>query len=135
VILGVDPGARRVGLAIAHPETRVAHPLEVIDTSSDDPIARIKDVVAARGVTKVVIGRPIGLSGVEGPAMVAQKTFLVSLRSELDVEVDVYDERMTTVIAERAMRDAGASAKRRKSLRDAVAAQVMLQGYLDSRTA
>jgi putative Holliday junction resolvase len=132
VILGVDPGARRTGLAIADLETRFARPLEVIDSTETDPIARIKEVIASHAVSKVVIGRPVGLSGTEGPAMETQKTFLVRLRSEIDVEVDVYDERLTTVIAERSMRAAGASASRRKTLRDAVAAQVMLQGYLDA---
>lgn len=134
MIIGIDPGGRRVGVAIADMETRFARPFEVIDAEAIDPVARIKEIVAAEGVTKVVIGRPVGLSGIEGPAMEAQKTFLVKLRSELrDVEVDVYDERLTTVVAEQGLRAAGTPAKQRKALRDSVAAQVMLQGYLDSR--
>jgi putative holliday junction resolvase len=133
VILGVDPGERRIGLALADLETRFARPLEVIDRTVTEPIARIAEVISSNGVTKVVVGRPVGLSGYEGPAMEAQKTFLVSLRSAIEVEVDVYDERLTTVIAERGMKMAGTSSKKRKELRDAVAAQVMLQGYLDSK--
>jgi putative Holliday junction resolvase len=82
-------------------------------------------------VTMVVVGRPVGLSGIEGPAMEKQKTFLVALRAALDVNVDVFDERLTTVVAERGLRAGGASAKRRKEMRDAVAAQVMLQDYMD----
>lgn len=132
MILGIDPGQRRIGLALGDRETRFARPLEVIDTSEVDPVARIKEVIADNGVDLVVVGRPVGLSGIEGPAMEAQKTFLVMLRSELDVEVDVYDERMTTVLAEQGMRAAGASSKKRKAIRDSVAAQVMLQGYLDA---
>ncbi len=132
MILGIDPGRKRIGVALADLETRFAHPLEVIDTSTVDPFARIAALVAEHDVSRVVVGRPVGLSGTEGPAMETQKTFLVRLRSELEVEVDVYDERMTTVIAEQAMRAAGTKAKQRKSLIDAVAAQVMLQGYMDS---
>jgi putative Holliday junction resolvase len=133
VILGVDPGERRIGLALADLETRFARPLEVIDRAVTEPLARIAEVIAEHEVTRVVVGRPVGLSGYEGPAMEAQKTFLVSLRSSIDVDVDVYDERLTTVIAERAMKQAGTSSKKRKELRDAVAAQVMLQGYMDSK--
>jgi putative Holliday junction resolvase len=133
MILGIDPGERRVGLAVADLETGFARPLEVIDRSRTDAVTRIGDVIRELGVTRVVVGRPVGLSGIEGPAMEQQKTFLVSLRAALDIEVDVFDERLTTVLAEQGMRAGGASAKKRKEMRDAVAAQVMLQGYLDSR--
>lgn len=130
MILGVDPGARRVGLALADPETRFARPLEVIE--ADGAVERIKEVVREVGATKVVVGRPLTMAGAHGRAAEALIGFLDRLRNVLDVEVDVYDERLTTVIAERSMRSAGTSAERRKELRDAVAAQVMLQGYVDT---
>lgn len=133
MILGVDPGARRVGLAVADLETRFARALEVIDCRNDDPVIRIGALVDELEVTKVVVGRPVSLSGVDGPASEALVGFLDRLRSSLEVDVDVYDERMTTVIAERSLRDAGASAAKRKEIRDAVAAQVMLQSYMDAR--
>ena len=133
MILGVDPGERRVGLAVADAETRFARPLEVIDRTKTDAIGRIGEVVRELHVELVVVGRPVGLSGVEGHAMEQQKTFLVALRAALDVDVDVFDERLTTVLAEQGMRAGGASAKKRKEIRDAVAAQVMLQGYVDSK--
>jgi putative Holliday junction resolvase len=131
MILGVDPGERRVGLAIADDETRFARPLEVIDRTETDAVTRIREIIREMKVTMVVVGRPVGLSGIEGPAMEKQKTFLVALRAALDVNVDVFDERLTTVVAERGLRAGGASAKRRKEMRDAVAAQVMLQDYMD----
>jgi putative Holliday junction resolvase len=132
LILGVDPGARRVGLAVADLETRFARPLEVIDSEVDDPLERIAAVVKELEVTKVVVGRPVSLAGVDGPASEALMGFLDRLRTSLEVEVDVYDERMTTVIAERSLKAAGASAAKRKAVRDSVAAQVMLQGYMDA---
>lgn len=132
MILGVDPGERRVGLAIADLETRFARPLEVVDTRESDPVERIQDVIAENGVTKVVVGRPVTLSGELGHSAAEQKSFLVRLRGALSVEVDVYDERLTTVIAERQLREAGVNPKKRKAIADAVAAQVMLQGYLDA---
>lgn len=133
MILGIDPGERRVGLALADLETKFARPLEVIDSQVKPPLERITEVIVEEGVTQIVVGRPVALSGIDGPAVEAQMNFLDQLRSTVDVPVDVYDERMTTVVAERQMRDAGASAEKRKAMRDAVAAQVMLQGYLDSR--
>jgi putative holliday junction resolvase len=133
MILGIDPGERRIGLAVADDETRFARPFEVIDQTETDALERIGEVIRELDVTLVVVGRPVGLSGIEGPAMEKQKTFLVGLRGALDVRVEVYDERLTTVVAEQGLRSGGASAKKRKELRDAVAAQVMLQGYLDSR--
>jgi putative Holliday junction resolvase len=133
VILGVDPGERRVGLALADLETKIATPFEVVDTRDVDPVLRIQEVMAEKGVTKVVVGRPVTLAGGSGASMERQKTFLMKLRSSVDVEVDVYDERLTTVIAEKRLREAGVSARKQKQMKDAVAAQIMLQGYLDAR--
>jgi putative holliday junction resolvase len=133
MILGVDPGGRRVGIAIADPAMGWARPLEVIDSQAVDPIARIAALVHENGADRIVVGRPLSLSGMEGPAIEAQRSFVDRLAAAVKVPVEEHDERLTTVIAERELRRAGAPATRRKELRDAVAAQVMLQGYLDSR--
>lgn len=132
MILGVDPGARRIGIAAADLGTRFAHPVEVIDASATDPVARIAALVGELGATKVVVGRPVGLSGRAGPAVETQQGFVTALRDALEVQVVEHDERLTTVVAERGLRRSGASRSARKELRDAVAAQVMLQGYLDA---
>ena len=132
MILGIDPGVRRVGVAEADEETRFARPLEVIDVQVTDPIARVAELVTERAVTLVVVGRPVGLSGKAGPAVEDQQGFVERLRKILEVEVREFDERLTTVIAEQGLRAAGGSKKSRIAVRDAVAAQVMLQGYLDS---
>jgi putative Holliday junction resolvase len=130
-ILGVDPGTRRIGLAIADLETRFARPLEVVPASAD-AIPRILKLAQERSVVKIVVGKPIGLSGREGPAVVTQQAFVADLRAATDIAVEEYDERLTTVMAESALRAAGASAKSRKEIRDAVAAQVLLQSFLDA---
>ena len=132
MILGIDPGARRVGIAEADEETRFARPLEVIDVEAVDPVARVAELVTDRGVTLIVVGRPVGLSGTDGPAVDVQQGFVQRLRTAVGVEVREFDERLTTVIAEQGLRAAGGSKKSRVAVRDAVAAQVMLQGYLDS---
>ena len=130
-ILGVDPGTRRIGLAIADLETRFARPLEVVPASGT-AIARILELAQERSVVKIVVGKPIGLSGQDGPAVVTQQAFMTDLRAATDIPIEEYDERLTTVMAESALRAAGASAKNRKEIRDAVAAQVLLQGFLDA---
>ena len=133
MILGIDPGERRVGVAVADPETRFARPLEVIDAAQDDPVERIAGLVAELGVDVVVVGRPVGLSGRPGPAVAAQQDLVERLRRRIDAPVEEHDERLTTVIAEQGLRAAGASRGARKKTRDAIAAQVMLQSYLDAR--
>lgn len=130
-ILGVDPGTRRIGLAIADLETRFARPLEVVPASGE-AIARILELAEERSVVRIVVGKPVGLSGRDGPAVAEQQSFVADLRAATEIPVDEYDERLTTVMAESALRSAGASAKSRKEFRDAVAAQVMLQGFLDA---
>jgi putative Holliday junction resolvase len=131
MILGVDPGERRVGVAAADRGTRIARPVEVIDRRHTDPFARIAELVADLGVEEIIVGRPTSLSGREGPAITAQRAFIAELRNSVELPVRDWDERLTTVIAEQGMVAAGASAEVRKQKRDAVAAQIMLQGYVD----
>jgi putative Holliday junction resolvase len=132
MIVGIDPGERRIGVAVADLETRFARPYEVVDRQTQDAVGRILEIVTEVDARCVVVGRPVGLSGHSGPAVDRQVQFVDELRKRSPIEVREYDERFTTVVAEDAMRRAGLSAKRRKALRDAVAAQVMLQGYLDA---
>jgi putative Holliday junction resolvase len=133
MILGVDPGERRVGVALADEETRFARPLEVIDVATTEPVARLSELAAEHGATLVVVGRPLSLSGNAERAVADAAPFVEALRDALSAEVVEHDERLTTVIAERSLRAGGASSAARKKMRDAVAASVMLQGYLDGR--
>jgi putative pre-16S rRNA nuclease len=131
MILGVDPGDRRVGLAVADEKTRFARPLEVIDTRATNVIDRIVRLVDELGVRRVVVGRPLSLSGGSGPAVASQTPLVDALRAALVVEIVEEDERLTTVVAEQGLRAGGAKREAVKQIKDAVAAQVMLQGYLD----
>jgi putative Holliday junction resolvase len=131
-MLGIDPGERRIGVAIADLETRFARPLEVIDVKTTDAVLRIAEIVVEHDVEKIVIGRPVGLSGAAGAAVDRQQEFLAALRAASDVDIVEYDERLTTVMANQALRAAGRSTRDTKGIRDAVAAQILLQSYLDS---
>ncbi len=132
MILGIDPGGRRIGVAIADRETRWARPLEVIDARATDPVLRITQLVAEQGVDLIVVGRPVGLSGAEGPAVETQQEFVSALKTAVGVDVEEHDERLTTAEAERGLKGAGVKSATRKKVRDAVAAQVMLQAYMDA---
>jgi putative Holliday junction resolvase len=132
MILGIDPGERRTGVAVADLETRFARPVEVIDSRDTDVVARIVILADEMGAERIVVGRPVNLRGEAGPAVVKQQELVAGLRRACDVEVVEYDERLTSVIADRALRDSGRSAKNARGIRDAVAAQVLLQTYMDS---
>lgn len=121
-------------MAVADLETRWARPLEVIDATETDPVERIAQLVAELDTTMVVVGRPVTLSGKSGLAVQTQQHFVARLKAAVDVDVEEFDERLTTVAAERRLREAGTSATKRKAIKDAVAAQLMLQDYLDSRS-
>lgn len=133
MILGLDPGSKRVGIALAHEETRFATPLEVIDRTTTDPIARIKALVDEMDVSLVVIGRPVTLAGGAGPAVDEQQRFVADIVAAVEVPVVEHDERLTTLIADQGLKAGGAKRAGRDAVRDAVAAQVMLQGYLDGQ--
>lgn len=130
-ILAVDPGERRCGVAVADLETRFARPVEVIDVAVTDPVSRVSELASEHNAIKVVVGRPLDLTGRAGPAVQAYKDFVERLRKE-GLDIAEHDERMTTVIAERSLRAGGAKPSERKDVRDAIAAQVLLQDFLDS---
>ncbi len=136
-VLGVDLGSRRIGLAISDPDGRVATPRGVIDRSGD-PDADHRAILAhAReaGVSRVVVGLPLSLSGDVGPAARAVLGEVDALRALAggEVTVETHDERLTTVIAERGMRAAGTPRRARRRHVDPAAAAVMLQSYLEAR--
>lgn len=132
MILGIDPGTKRVGLAIADRETRFARPLRTL--AAELSVAAIAELVTEAGIDEVVVGRPVSLSGESGTAVETYVVWVDALRDALPGSVSIvqYDERLTSVIALQSLRSAGVSAKKARGMVDAVAAQVMLQSYLDA---
>lgn len=132
--LGLDLGERRIGVAVSDSEGRVATPLTVLERSGSRKrdhkmIAELVDEYEA-GV--VVVGMPLSLDGGTGPAARGAEQEAQQLGLALGVPVLTYDERLTTVIAEQALAEAGLSGKARRRRVDMVAASVILQGWLDS---
>jgi putative Holliday junction resolvase len=135
-VLGVDLGARRVGLALSDPSGTVANPYEVLLRSGDRGTDHLAIVEAAReaGAERIVVGLPLSLSGADGPAARAVREEVEALREVAGggLPVELHDERLSTVTAERALVSAKMRRDARRRVVDKVAAAVMLQSYLDT---
>lgn len=133
-VLGVDHGQARIGLAISDELGMLAHPLETVAARPIDAAAkRVAQLAREKDVQAVVIGLPRHMSGESGTAAAEVNAFAAKLRPLLKCEVVMWDERLTTTAAHRALRDAGKKTRSTRGVVDQVAAQMILQGYLDSR--
>jgi putative Holliday junction resolvase len=133
-ILGIDLGEARVGLAISDELGALAHPLETIHLkSTPNAIGRITEIAAREKITTVVVGMPRNMNGTYGPAAEKAKAFGKKLESAAGVEVKFWDERMTSIAAQRALHESGRNVKRSRAVIDQVAAQIILQAFLDSQ--
>lgn len=131
-ILGIDYGTRRVGVAISDPMGMLATPLSVETVDSvEAAIKAVCRIAKDRGVVKIVVGIPINMDGTSGPMALEAGKFVELLRAASGLPVDITDERLSTSLVERMLLDADLSRGRRKEVRDKLAAQVILQGYLD----
>ena len=131
-ILAIDFGRARIGTAISDELQLLAHPLETI-AANERSIARITEIVRERKVDHVVVGIPRQLSGEIGAAASETLGFVDKLRAILCCPVVTWDERLTTVAAHRALREVGKKTRATRDYVDQVAAQMILQGYLDRR--
>lgn len=130
--LGLDLGEERIGVALSDDARAVATPLEVIqarDRSLAD--SRIAELVAEWDVEIVVVGMPYGLDGHEGPAAKRVRAIMKRLGATLRVPLVTYDERLTTVEAHRVLDEQQIPGRNRREMVDMVAAQVILQGWID----
>jgi putative Holliday junction resolvase len=131
-ILGIDLGRVRIGLAISDELQLLAHPLKTIP--ADKKAAKhIAELVREKNVDLVVLGIPKRMSGEMGSAAEGALEFAKKLRTLFSCEVVTWDERLTTAAANRALREAGRKTRETRGYVDQVAAQMILQGYLDSR--
>ena len=133
-ILALDFGRVRIGAAISDELQLLAHPLETIPGNEQTPL-RIAEIVREKKVDHVVAGVPRQLNGQIGAAATEVLEFVEKLRAILPCPVITWDERLTTVAAHRALRDAGKNTRQTRGYVDQVAAQMILQNYLDWRAA
>jgi putative Holliday junction resolvase len=128
-ILGIDPGDRRVGLAVSDPLGITAQGLDTFDKKSDgDVVKRVVDLVMEYEIEKIVVGHPISLSGKASESSKKAESLAAQLRSALDIEVVLWDERLTSEEAKRVLKGSRAG----KKAVDKIAAILILQSYLDS---
>jgi len=131
-VLGLDLGDARIGVAISDDRRRIAVPLGTVRTGAPADVKAIADLVHGHGVTLVVIGHPLHLSGEAGERAHHAERFAEALDAFLDVPVLLQDERLSSVEADRALRQAGASGRERRRTVDRSAATVILQAWLDA---
>jgi len=133
--LGIDLGSKRIGIAVSDISGTVASPLTTVHRSRSrrHDHERLAALVREEEAEVVVVGLPLSLDGSAGRAATAATKEARQIASVVRVPVEMYDERFTTVEAERPMREAGLSAQQRRQVVDKVAAAVMLQGWLDHR--
>ena len=132
-ILGLDPGERRIGVALSDPTGTIASPHSVIDRRVVDPAVVVRNLCEEYGVDLIVVGLPTGLSGHEGPSAEAARGLGAIVSEATGLPVLYQDERFTTVTAEAALLEGGVRRDKRRDVRDKVAAAVILQAYLDRK--
>ncbi len=130
-ILGIDLGRARIGVAVSDELGMLAHPVETIPANTD-AARRIAEIVREKDAEKVIVGLPRHMNGSVGTGATEALAFAKKLQALLPCEVVTWDERLTTTAANRALRESGRRTRDSKGVVDQVAAQMILQGYLDS---
>ena len=131
-ILAIDWGTKNVGLAASDPLGITAQPLPTLRrTNRRADFARISELVEALNVIRILVGHPLHLKGHAGKRAKEAELFADRLRDHTKLPVELYDERLTSAEAERLMLDAGLSRAKRREKADQIAAQLILQSYLD----
>ena len=133
-IMGIDYGDARIGVAVSDPLGLTAQGIETIQwkNSLDKPLERIKQLVDEYSVEKIVVGLPKNMDGSIGFRGEKTLEFIKMLESYVNVEIIKWDERLSTVAANRAMHEMEVKLSRKKKVVDQIAAAYILQGYLDS---
>ncbi len=132
-ILALDHGTKRVGLAISDETRTIAQPLEFIPAEPFGPfLDRLREVLAEKEVELILIGMPRNMDGSYGPAAQKVETFVAVLKNAVMIPIKLWDERLTSTMANRSLIQAGVRRKKRKEKVDQTAAAILLQSYLDT---
>ena len=130
-ILGIDLGRARIGVAVSDELGMLAHPVETIPATTD-AARRIVQIVREKDAERVIVGLPRHMNGSVGLGATEALAFAKKLQALLPCEVLTWDERLTTTAASRALRESGRKTRDSRGVIDQVAAQMILQSYLDS---
>ncbi len=133
-IMGLDLGDKTIGVAISDAMKWTAQGLETIQRKQEkQDVQRLREIVSEHEVESIVLGLPVNMNGTMGPRSELVKNFAAVLEKQLKLPVYFWDERLSTVAAERTLLEADVSRKKRKHVIDKLAAVIILQGYLDAR--
>ena len=131
--LGLDVGDRRIGIAISDPDGRIALPVRTHERRGRDDVAVLLDLARREEAQRIVVGLPLSLDGSRGDQAETAAAFAEQLRDASDIEVVLWDERLSSREADHHLRATGKRGKAAKAERDAIAAAIILQAFLDSR--
>jgi putative pre-16S rRNA nuclease len=132
-ILAIDPGERRMGLAMSDPMRIAAQGLPTVERRNRrEDMNYLKSLARKHGVRLIVVGNPINMDGSAGPSSEAAREFAAKLQKHVALEVRLWDERLTSVEADRALRESGLSYEERARSVDQMAAVLLLESYLEA---
>lgn len=133
-VMGLDLGEKRIGIAISDETETIASPRETLARRGNrKDIEHLLEMARREEVSEILVGMPFRLDGTEGPAAEKVRRFVEVLRQSTTIPIATWDERLSTVGAERALLEGNVSRKKRRGARDRVAAALFLQSYLDAR--
>lgn len=133
-VLGLDVGDRRLGIAISDETGTIASPSGVYERRSfSQDLAHLADLIHELGVERIVVGLPLNMDGTEGEQAAKVRAFAQALADGIGLPVELLDERLTTVEAERVIAYSGIAKQKKRQLKDALAAVLLLQAWLDRR--
>ena len=131
-ILCLDVGEKRIGIALSDPGGQVAFPHKVLNrTSVEKDLGTISGEIEENQIFKLVIGHPISLSGGKSQQTLLTEKFAETLKNKIDIEIILWDERLSTREADKSLSRMGTKSRKRKDKIDAIAASLILQNYLD----
>jgi putative Holliday junction resolvase len=133
-ILALDVGERRIGLAVSDPLGLTAQGLRTLERANNrQDFARLAELATEWDVELILVGHPVKLSGAEGRQAESMRSFAAALSARLGLPVKLWDERLTTLEAQRVLRQSGTSIRKRARAVDRLAAVLLLQSYLDAQ--
>jgi len=132
-ILGIDLGDARVGVAVSDELGMLAHPVKTIAVRDGDLVEHICELTANYQAAEIVVGVPRNMDGSRGPAAQKALEFIETLRMKVSCRIVPWDERLSTMQAQRQLHESGRKSRQHRAVIDQAAAQIILQSYLDSR--
>ncbi len=131
--MGIDYGKKKIGIAVSDPLGITVQPLKVIErTNKKNDLKVLEGLCSEYDVSEIVLGYPLNMNGTVGPSALEVEAFCAKLKKETGLNVQLWDERLTTAHAERLMLESDVSRKKRKKFKDVTAAAIILKSYQDS---